>query len=642
MSKTTTRTHDDQILADFRKDQESLTRIWVDKLSLIGVILVPLFSVVDALLYPELFMQFLQYRLIASVSCIVIFIINRRWNLGVHSATLAIIGYYIVGFCIIRMIWDVGGYATPYYAGLNLVFVAFGVLYPLQVRTITLHCIGLYLIYLLGVMWLDPTAPYMFDPTLAPPDDPAVTMYRLFLSNNSFVISSLFIIIIASAVGSNLRFREYKSRIELEGAKRELQRSNEMLEITLARKHRDLIENLQEKKLVEEMKDRLEEQLVQSQKLEAIGRLAGGVAHDFNNILTVIKVNGDLLLMRMEEDNPYRKKITEIRHASERAAALIRQLLAFSRKQMLQPCDLDLNEVILSMNDLLERLIGEDIELGLTLSDNLGKVKADPSQIEQVVMNLVVNARDAMPMGGYITIQTRNVYFDRKQAVSREGSLREGDYVLMSVSDTGEGMDKEVQSHIFEPFYTTKDVGKGTGLGLSTVYGIVRQSEGAVTVYSEIGKGTAFKVYLPCCQNGNGHTVEQEPVGELQQGQETILLVEDDEPVRKIANEILHENGYKILDAQSGNDALEICKTFSGKIDLLLTDVIMPQMSGAELSRIVTAMRPQIQVLYMSGYTDDAISHHGILDKGVTLLDKPFTAHSLTQKVRDVLDGALI
>ncbi len=634
--------NDEKLIADFRKDQESLTRIWVDKLSLIGVILVPMFSVVDALLYPELFYQFLQYRLIASISCIIIFFINRRWNLGVHSATLAIIGYYIVGFSIILMIWDVGGYATPYYAGLNLVFVAFGVLYPLQVKTIALHCIGLYMIYLLGVMWLDPTAPYIFDPTLVPDNERASAMYRLFISNNSFVLSSLFIILIASAVGSNLRYREYKSRIELESAKRELQRSNEMLEITLARKHRDLIENLQEKKLVEEMKNKLEEQLVQSQKLEAIGRLAGGVAHDFNNILTVIKVNGDLLLMKMDDDDPHRKKITEIRHASERAAALIRQLLAFSRKQMLQPTDLDLNDVILGMDDLLRRLIGEDIELTHQLSENLGKVKADPSQIEQVVMNLVVNARDAMPTGGYITIQTRNVYFDRQQAVSREGSLREGDYVLMSVSDTGEGMDIEVQSHIFEPFYTTKEVGKGTGLGLSTVYGIVRQSEGAVTVYSEIGKGTAFKVYLPCYQNGNGAGNGAEPIGEIQPGKETILLVEDDVSVRQIAKEILNENGYKILEADSTENAIDICNNYYGKIDLLLTDVIMPHMSGAELSRTILAMRPQILVLYMSGYTDDAISHHGILDKDVTLLDKPFTAHTLTQKVREVIDRALI
>ncbi|MBZ0258086.1 response regulator, partial [bacterium] len=556
----------------------------------------------------------------------------------VHSATLAILGYYIVGFSIIRMICDVGGYATPYYAGLNLVFVAFGVLYPLRVRTIMLHCVGLYLIYILGVMMLDPTAPYKFDPTLAPPNDPAITMYRLFLSNNSFVLSSLFIIIIASAVGSNLRFREYKLRMELEDAKRELQRSNEMLEITLARKHRDLIENLQEKKLVEEMKNKLEEQLIQSQKLEAIGRLAGGVAHDFNNILTVIKVNSDLLLMRMEEQNAYRKKVSEIRHASERAAALIRQLLAFSRKQMLQPRNLDLNEIIFGMGEMLNRLIGEDIDLGMNLADDLGKVKADPSQIEQVVMNLVVNSRDAMPKGGYITIQTKNVYFDRKQAVSREGSLREGDYVLMSVSDTGEGMDKEIQSHIFEPFYTTKDVGKGTGLGLSTVYGIIRQSDGAVTVYSEIGQGTSFKVYLPCYQNGNGHTPQQLIENNIQQGEETVLLVEDDESVRKIACEILSENGYKILEALSTDDALDICKTYSGKIDLLLTDVIMPLMSGAELSKQIVGMRPNIHVLYMSGYADDAISRHGVIEKGVLLLDKPFTAYSLTQKVREAID----
>ncbi|MBI1388862.1 MAG: response regulator [bacterium] len=637
LSKTQTLSKE-ELLRNFQKDQEPLIRIWVDKLSLIGVILVPLFSLVDWILYSEHFYQFLTYRLIASFSCVVIFIVNRLWNLGVYSSYLAVLGYYVVGLSILKMIVDVGGYATPYYAGLNLVFIAFGVLYPLRFKTIALHCIGMYLIYLITVLLQEPSLAFQLDSSLIFPGDPNSEFYRLFISNNFFVASSLFIIIIAAAVGHNLRFREYKLRMELEEAKHDLQEANEMLEITLARKHRDLIENLHEKKLVEEMKNKLEEQLVQSQKMEAIGRLAGGVAHDFNNILTIIKANSDLLLMRMDDNNPYRKKIGDIRNASERAAGLIRQLLAFSRKQRLQPRELNLNHVIKSMKDLLERLMGEDIVLKVYLESDLGLVKADPSQIEQVIMNLVINARDAMPRGGVITVRTANVSFDRPHE-DRNSTLREGDYILMSVNDTGVGMDRETQSHIFEPFFTTKEVGKGTGLGLATVYGIIKQSEGSISVYSEPGKGSTFKVYLPRIASGVERVAMEALQVPLMRGRETILLVEDDDTVRSLAREILEENGYTIFEANNGADAVRICEERGGAIDLLLTDVIMPKMSGGDLAGHVSRELPNVKILYMSGYTNDAILHHGLIEDGVSLLEKPFTAYTLTQKVRNVLDG---
>ncbi len=628
----------ESVVKSFQKDQESLIGIWLDKLALIGCILVPLFSIVDAVFYPEKFYQFLQYRVIASASCIIIYFINRKWNLGRYRSHLAVVGYYIVGLSILIMIIDLGGYATPYYAGLNLVFIAFGVLFPLQVRTISLHCISLYLIYVISVILIDPMAPYQHDPALAQTNYPVQKMITLFVANNSFVISSLFIIIIASAVGQNLRFREYKTRMELEEAKLKLQKSNEMLEITLARKHRDLLENLREKKLVEEMKDNLEEQLLQSQKMEAIGRLAGGVAHDFNNILTIIKVNSELLLSRMENENPYRKKIDDIRGASERAANLTRQLLAFSRKQVLKPIELNFNKVIKNVKDMLQTLVGEAIVIKTDLAYELGDVRADPSQMEQVILNLVVNARDAMPRGGEITIRTSDVYVEDPQT-DEDNSLQRGRYVLLTVSDTGVGMDKEVQSHIFEPFYTTKDVGKGTGLGLSTVYGIVKQSGGYITVNSNPGKGTQFNIYMPRLNQSRSVYISDDNLFTLKRGLETILLVEDDDYVRTLANEILEESGYNILEARSGNEAIHICKDYEGSIELLLTDVVMPQMSGSELAEIIMSLQPEIKVLYMSGYTDEAIVHHGILDSGITLLEKPFTAHTLTDKVREVLDG---
>jgi PAS domain S-box-containing protein len=379
---------------------------------------------------------------------------------------------------------------------------------------------------------------------------------------------------------------------------------------------------------------RLEEQLRQAHKMEAVGRLAGGVAHDFNNILNVIMGRAELLKQRVPDESPLRKHTTEILYAAERAAALTRQLLAFSRKQVLQPKVLDLNSVVGEMERLLRRLIGEDVRLVVSQEPHLGRVKADPGQMEQVLMNLVVNARDAMPRGGSLLIETRNVELDDAYVRSHAGA-QPGSHVLLAVSDTGHGMDAETQRHIFEPFFTTKKPGKGTGLGLATVYGIVQQSGGFIAVYSEIGRGTTFKVYLPRVEGA----VQTRPAPSPQRarGSESVLLVEDETSLRELTTELLEASGYHVQAAADGAEALAMSRRCGDPVDLLLTDVIMPGMTGRELAERLLSEHPETRVLYMSGYTDDAISQHGVLEHGVKLLSKPFTEEALTRKVREAL-----
>jgi PAS domain S-box-containing protein len=383
----------------------------------------------------------------------------------------------------------------------------------------------------------------------------------------------------------------------------------------------------------------LENQLQQSRRMEAVGRLAGGVAHDFNNLLTIIKGYAEMALNRSGNSPEVTADVRHIGDASERAAALVRQLLAFSRKQVLQPKSLDLNSIVLGLDKLLQRLVGEDIVMKTMADENVGTVKADPGQIEQVIMNLVVNARDAMPHGGRLTLETTNADLD--DAYARDHvSVRPGRYVMLAVTDTGVGMTPETIAHIFEPFYTTKESGHGTGLGLSTVYGIVKQSGGYIWVYSEPGKGTAFKIYLPRVDEpAEALTFETRELP--RRGTETILLVEDNEGVRELARMILDAQGYDVLVAENPDDAVELCQKHSGGIHLLLTDVVMPGVSGLELTRRITARYPSIRVLYMSGYTYDVIAQGGVLEPGVAFLQKPFTPRDLAAKIREVLDSAL-
>ena len=386
----------------------------------------------------------------------------------------------------------------------------------------------------------------------------------------------------------------------------------------------------------------LEQQLRQSQKMEAVGRLAGGIAHDFNNLLMVISGYSEFLLDRLGPGPALRGPAQEIAGAAQRASSLTRQLLAFSRKQMMAPKILDLNEVITENLKMLTRVIGEDIDLVMVPAATLGAVRADAGQIDQVIMNLAVNARDAMPSGGKLTIETSNVSLDEEYS-RFHAPLRPGDYVMLTISDTGMGMDSETQSHIFEPFFTTKGT-KGTGLGLSTVYGIIKQSGGYIWVYSESGKGTTFKIYLPRVPEraespavvSTAESVATEP------GTETILLVEDEANLRYLARQFLEKQGYRVIEAADGAVAMQIAVAHEGMIHLLLTDVIMPGMNGRELAQRVSEIRPNTKVLYMSGYTENVIGHNGTLDAGVRLLQKPFTLRELKSKVREVLDSTPI
>ncbi|HTV60231.1 MAG TPA: PAS domain S-box protein [Verrucomicrobiae bacterium] len=387
----------------------------------------------------------------------------------------------------------------------------------------------------------------------------------------------------------------------------------------------------------------LEEQLRQAQKMEAVGRLAGGIAHDFNNLLMVIQGYADLLMDRMRDGDPSRKNAEQIQTAAQRATSLTRQLLAFSRKQILAPKVLNIYSVVTDMEKILRRLIGEDIQLECSTAPDLGLVKADRSQIEQVILNLAVNARDAMPQGGRLTVETANVELDASFS-HPPAVLAPGKYVMLAVTDNGCGMDSETQAHIFEPFFTTKEKGKGTGLGLATVYGIVKQSGGYVWVYSEPGRGTSFKIYLPrIAEEPSTSSRDRQGEGkQLPRGSETILLVEDEKGVRELTREYLQMSGYSVVEAEDGHTALELAALHAGPIHLLITDVVMPGISGRELADRIQRLRPAIKVLFMSGYTDQAVVHHGILETDAVLLQKPFTITALAAKLREILAAEVV
>ena len=398
------------------------------------------------------------------------------------------------------------------------------------------------------------------------------------------------------------------------------------------------VHDITDRRESEEEKRRLLEQLVQSQKMEAVGQLAGGIAHDFNNLLTAITGYSELLLGELPPEDLRRSHAEEIRKAGERAASLTQQLLAFSRRQVLEPKILDVNTVVSDIERMLRRLIGEHIELKTRKEINLWKVRADPGQIEQAILNLVINARDAMPEGGTLAIETNNKSLDEAYASSHVPT-QAGDYVEVAVTDTGSGISDEVMARLFEPFFTTKEVGKGTGLGLSTTYGIVKQSGGYLWCESEVGRGTTFRVYLPRVDEPVTHPEQQPAPPPIHPGDETVLLVEDEPEVRSLVQRILKTQGYTVVTAANPDEAIAVAREFKGTIQVMVTDVVMPGMTGLQLAARLMPTRPNMRVLFVSGYTHDAIGHDGILDPGTAFLQKPFTPNALARKVREVLEG---
>jgi PAS domain S-box-containing protein len=394
--------------------------------------------------------------------------------------------------------------------------------------------------------------------------------------------------------------------------------------------------DITDRKEMEEENRTLQEQLLLAQKMEAVGRLAGGVAHDFNNLLTVINGYCEVLLLTSPPTTPYRQEIEQIRQAGKRAAALTQQLLAFSRHQVQMPQVFDLNPIVSNVGTMIQRLLGEDIELMTAVDPSPQFVRADPGQIEQVLMNLAVNARDAMPQGGKLTIETSQV--DITESSKRSQTLTPGPYVMLSVTDTGCGMDAATKARIFEPFFTTKEVGKGTGLGLSTVYGIVNQNGGAITVYSEPGYGSTFRLYLPQVSKEADTFTMETRLQELPRGQERVLVVEDEPGVRSLVVKTLRRHGYTVLEARHGFEGLIVAGQYPEPIHLLMTDVVMPQMSGGELATRLLQSRPGLKILYMSGYSESGVVHQGLLNPGTAFLQKPFDLEGLMQKVREVLD----
>jgi PAS domain S-box-containing protein len=392
------------------------------------------------------------------------------------------------------------------------------------------------------------------------------------------------------------------------------------------------------RRLAEKERAKLQEQLVQSQKMESVGRLAGGVAHDFNNMLSIIIGNAEMALQDLDRSNPMCTVMKDILNAGERSADLTRQLLAFARKQTIAPRILDLNQIVTNMLKMLQRLIGEDIHLVWMPGQLLWAVNADPSQVDQILANLVVNARDAIEDAGKITIETANVVYDEVYCKGRADCLP-GEYVLLAVSDNGMGIGKEILSSIFEPFFTTKKSGEGTGLGLATVYGIVRQNGGFINVYSEPGKGTTFRIYLPRCLDDSALNEQGKDETRIKGGTETVLVVEDEAAVLNLTRDMIEKLGYCVLAARRADEAMALALDHDGRIDLLLTDVVMPEMNGKELARKITSIRPDLKCLYMSGYTANVIAHHGILDKGVRFIAKPFSVRDLAARLREALDG---
>ncbi len=568
--------------------------------AILAVILVPLFGLLDVVFKSDQMAVFIGIRVIVLIISVNVFVLTRTpfgrrkpYLLGAFL-TLAVSGSVAL-MCRLD-----GGPTDPYYAGINLPVLGFGILLPTTYFESLFVFITAWLIYFM---------PNVI--TISAADVP------VFISNNFFMVSTFFISLIAAQFHLHYRKQEWLARIKLEKAH------------TKIRNHsRELEQNVKERT----------RKLLQNERLAVVGQLAGGIAHDFNNHLTAIMGVSELLLYNPGLSKIMRQDVSTIFDASKRATELVRQLLAFSRQQILNPQELNINDSVQDVRKLLLRLIGEDIELLIQTASDLHSVKVDPIQAEQILLNLAINSRDAMPNGGKVIIETSNVRLEKAYLRARQLTIPTGDYVMLAVSDNGSGMEEEVRTKIFEPYFTTKEEGKGTGLGLSTVYGIVKQSQGDILVYSEVGIGTTIKIYLPAVlQKSRPHTPPKTQK-RLPKGKETILLVEDEESIRDLTARLLKQQGYRVVLAREGTEALTKAGHLKEEIDLLMTDVVMPNMNGKELAEKLLHEHSKMKVLYFSGYTDSFILKKGIIKPENSFLQKPFTFEDLSRKVREVID----
>lgn len=722
-------TQQDLIAESFRKDQEPLLRERIGITLILGCTLMPVFSLVDSIQYPQHFGRFLWYRLFAAIACLVLFVINRRWNLGYRCLVLGIAAYYAVGLIIILMILDAGGFASPYYAGLTLVFIGFCAVLPIGLGVFTLHCIILYSVYIVSVI------------LFSLPDDMSL---KLFLVNNMFLSGMLIIVLIAAWANQRFRFNEYLTRMKLRETQEQLEQYSRRLENTVAEseaKYQHVVENAYEaiviyqqgmpkfyneraleifeypettfqtmqfartiypqdrnnvisrhqkllnRKLVSQLFefriidqsgkvkwvqtsdvlldwegrpavltilnditdrvlakqeiDKLQEQLLESQKMDAIGNLAGGVAHDFNNILQAVSGYIQLMLIKRNRTDKEYQYLSEIETTIERAGQLIQQLLAFGRRidHKLEP--VDLNQEILQACRLLERTIPKMIRIETHLAGDLWLLNADKTQFNRILMNLGSNASDAMPEGGRLLFETTNATLG-EDFCRGIPDLSPGNYVLLRISDTGQGMNKDTLAHVFEPFFTTKEIGQGTGLGLASVYGIVKAHRGLITCDSIVGKGTIFQIYLPALSGsylemtGIDSTDEEE---EVCAGNGLVLLVDDETAVLEAAAEAFRMHGYEVITAQSGEEALKIYQVDSKRIDLVVLDLSMPGIGGRKCLERIRIIDHKAKVIIASGYSSSNKAEDCIAMGAAAFIGKPYRLRHLINKAREIIDS---
>jgi signal transduction histidine kinase len=602
-----------------RKRLDDNFRLWLERASLWGCFLFLSLAGLDYLATPENFSRFLLYRAIVSFLLIGGYFPTKRIPRR-HLPSLAFVMVFCCATAVELMILHFGGHESPYYVGMILLGISVVGFVPARFLFHVVIASTIYAVYLIPILLTE-----------------SIAGHRDFLISNTFMVLIFSTMLLMRYLSGKALVAELGLQYDLEQYREHLEMVVEERTAELMNAVKDLKKEIAARQKGEAERQRLQSQLLQAQKMESIGRLAGGVAHDFNNILTAILSYAELSLMKLPEHDPLRGHLISIQEASEKAAKLTHQLLAFSRRQVLEMKVVDLNAIIRGLAKMLTRMIGEDMLLELRIGAMASFVRADEGQIEQVLMNLAVNARDAMPSGGRLLIETADVAPD-DAVLKSQGVADPGQYVMLSVTDSGAGMSDEVRERIFEPFFTTKELGRGTGLGLATVYGIVKQHGGHIIVDSEPGKGTLFRILLPITA-APGPEQAAEPSGPLPTGAETVLVVEDDELVRGLIDEVLAPLGYRVLITASGDDALKTSDSFPGPVDLLLTDVVMPGMNGRQLAEVMRTRRPGIKVLFMTGYTQDALSTQGILEPGVALIHKPLRPGTLARQIRQVLDS---